>query len=54
MGGPGLVVQIDGYLFQGKSKYNRGRLHFGDRKSEEKSDDNEDSSDEDGVITNRN
>jgi len=53
MGGPGLVVQIDESLFQGKRKYNHRRLHLGDRKPEEKSDEGEESSDEDDVINNQ-
>ncbi|XP_050065799.1 uncharacterized protein LOC126554818 [Aphis gossypii] len=32
MGGKGLIVQIDESIFQGKRKYNRGRLRLGDCK----------------------
>lgn len=50
---PGLVVQIDKFLFQSKRKYNRGRLRLGDCKSEEKFDEDEESSNEDDFINNR-
>lgn len=32
MGGKGYIVQIDESLFQGKRKYNRGRLRLGDHR----------------------
>ena len=32
MGEKGLIVQIDESIFQGKRKYNRGRLRLGDCK----------------------
>jgi len=35
MGGPGYELQIDESLFQGKRKYNRGRILAGDKKPKE-------------------
>jgi hypothetical protein len=48
--GPGLVFQMDKSLFQYKGKHNRWRLRLGDRKPEEQSNEDEESSDEDDVI----
>ncbi|XP_060870118.1 uncharacterized protein LOC132944666 [Metopolophium dirhodum] len=54
-GGVGFVVQIDESLFQGKRKYNRGRLRLGDRQpGEEIVESGSSSSDTDTEITNRN
>jgi len=46
MEGPGYIVQIDESLFQGKRKYNRGRLQRGDYDSQPHEDSDETSNDE--------
>jgi len=53
MGGVGFVVEIDEFLFQGKRKYNRGRLRLGDRQPREEIVESESSSSH-TEITNRN
>jgi len=56
MGGHGCIVQIDESLFQGKRKYNRGRLQCGDHQPlrEINSSNNEDSDENEIVHTNKN
>jgi len=56
MGGHGCTVQIDESLFQGKRKYNRGRLQWGDHQPlREINNPNNEHSDENEIVhTNKN